>query len=277
MSKGREAGQREATQPAQSGVQSLRDSMSRSLRREHDRPPADPPPPDSKRSRAQLATELDQLRWTNQKQSRVISAMERMIDQLQVARRRERRLTEREQKAVFEDQDRFLAELLEEHEAELRSERSDREAALQRVAALEAEIDAAYTYCRELERGGRPASAPGRTADAELAGSRRELAFARQRIEKLTVKCNVTRDRLQRVIRQRDEAQQTVTRLLEKTRDGVDKPPTAPPTLRPRPSSPPRPITGPRSPLAVALSNTDPARRQGSSRPAPEPGDGEAQ
>jgi hypothetical protein len=255
-------------------------------------------------SKEELLEELGRVSWTAEKQARLLESMERLVDQLQQDRRMERRALERDQRSMLNEQDLFVAEMIEEHEAKLATITAERDEALRRVSELEQQVAGLKGESR------RSGTKPG-AGQSEVASLRRELTYAKQRIEKLSSKCNVARDSLQRVLRQRDEAQQTVTRLMgelkqvgaesstpSKPAAGSSPPPAISPDLESEPdldldlaallepdsSPPPPPSTeadlppvtsqpqtptptpatpsGHRSPLALALANTDPSQRR---------------
>jgi hypothetical protein len=135
-----------------SGVRNLRDGVLRAL---HSLVP-EPAPAEgvAHLSRRQLAEEHDQL-------SRTVGQLQHTVRQLQRELRRERATAAREHKAVLDEQDRFLAELLSEHEAALRRLGAERDALAERMRELEQQLDAAHRFCLELQaKSARPSGPP---------------------------------------------------------------------------------------------------------------------
>jgi exonuclease VII small subunit len=188
-----------------------------------------------------------------------IAALEQALDESRQATLLERERAANERAQIFERQDEFLAALLEERES-------------------------------EAEKATTPPTRGSADTD-ELDRLRGLLEETQLKVSRLEAERERSREVLRRLQQQRDEAQQTITRLTQENRKQTRSPRT---DAKPSPAAhgrkgikskrPPEPTppsekaaaepqphedgapsaarTGPQSPLAAALANSDPSRRQ---------------
>jgi DNA anti-recombination protein RmuC len=230
-------------------VQALRDSLVHALRPSYVLQDAQTDP--SRLSRADLIAEVDRLTETVRRQAELIAQLEQVADKLRSEHCLERRSLAEDQKSILNDQDQFLAKLLEEHEAalaQITAERdqqqsilndqdrflaqifeehdaalaevgAERDQAQLRVKELEVELSATYAASSRHHASAREQDRPNPRVMSEFASLQRELGRARDRVDELGTKYRTARETLHRVMRQRDEAQHSAARLAQELRE----------------------------------------------------------